>query len=153
MTSKVRRLGAAALAMGIAGQWERCGHYVERLAVECPDRLGEALLGWCDTYIDHAHAGLDPDPTGMVAMNFRFVDGGRVVGGPVEADSDAVPPEYLWAGRLITARTLMNEDTYLALVNTVPSELAEEHFKAVLITVALTMRMTPRGFAWHAQTD
>lgn len=153
MTSKARRLGAAALVAGIAGQWERCGHYVERLATECPGRLGDVLLGWCDTYIDHAFAGLGPDPAGMVTTNFQFVGGNRVVGGPVDVDDPAVPPEFMWAGRLITARALMDEDTYLALVNTLPTELAEKYFKAVLTTVALTMRMTPRGFAWHVPTD
>ena len=141
------------MALAINDQWGSCAYYVDRLAVECPGHLGEVLIGWCDTYIDHAHAGLEPDPAGMAPMEFRFVDGGRVVGGPIEADNAAVPPEYLWAGRLITARTLMDEDNFRALVNTTPPELAEERFKAVLITVALTMRMTPRGFAWHAPTD
>ncbi len=141
--SKARRLAAAALAAALASKWPTASRYVKRINDECGgEGLNTALVGWCDTYIDHATDG-HHEPT-RARMYFVRAD----TGGLDHAGSPDLPPRIDWAGRLVAARGSMVLEAWQAALDELPEDGYQvgAYVMAVLECVATSINGFPRGF-------
>lgn len=139
--SKPRRLAGAALHHAINQDWRRATEAVDRLNRECSgDGLWTALVGWCDTFADHANDGMPGFVKTRVAP--WNVDTGAV--------GDAPPERTQWAMDLISARASGDEAAFTALVKRL-NDIGDgyergRYISALLTSISLTMRSLPRGF-------
>jgi hypothetical protein len=140
--SKARRLAGAVLAAAIDKDWPKATRYFHRLNTECDSSgLAEALIGWCDTVLDHCYDGNPPKTT---EAKITTVD-------PTTGTAhEQLPPRVQWANRLITARLTMDEDEFnsaLGQVNSIRDGYERGRWASALIeTAALTIRKLPRGY-------
>jgi hypothetical protein len=100
--------------------------------------LAQAVILWCDAYVDHARGG-QPRTNLPVKLIFMEEDG-------EQATVDQVPPELVWAGRLLAARCAWDRDTFIALLSTVPDGEDGRWVVALLQVVTSVMRRLPRGY-------
>jgi hypothetical protein len=147
--SKPVRLAGAAYHAALAGKWDAAGRSLQRISDECGgEGLSVALRAWCDTYADHATDGEPGRPT--VNINFIRTDTGQLD----DQDSERVPPEHRWAGKLIRARAALDQEEWRKLIDELPRDGAEigTYVFAVLRGVALTINGLPRGYARMGRT-
>lgn len=115
---------------------------------ECP-AIARALAHWADALREHLFDGLHGGAvlTGSASM-VRPEDGAEFALGSAEADM-AVPPRYLWACAMISARFQCDAARYRRLWDEAPDDPTEfgKHVLAVLYTCARTIKGTPRGSA------
>jgi hypothetical protein len=143
--TKSVRLAAEALRAAQADDWEAVRAAVQRIGDECgSEGLSVALLAWCDTYIDHA---TDGKPEVVKAPQVAHMD---VETGRLERDGDAdLREDRRWAGRMLSARALMDHDAWVAAVQDMPLDGAEigRYFTTLLSGVAGSINGFPRGYA------
>jgi hypothetical protein len=136
---KPARLAHQAIAAGSAGRWERALQLVRRINDECGGNgVGLALMVWCETFTRHAYDG---EPTGPVKLAFVQMD----------EDTEGAhqpPPEVVWAGQLTAAWAARDEDTYEALIATLPDDeaLVGKRVVAVLRSTVYALTELPRGY-------
>lgn len=142
--SKPVRLAHAALAAGVAGQWKRVEHCLNRLNTECPGPgLGDALVAWCDALAEHSNDGM-PEFGRVNVVHFN-TDTGAL------NQRDEITPARSWAARLIAARGAGDRDQFVALLaelNAITDGFERGRYATTLLeSVALTIRNLPRGYA------
>ena len=136
------RLAMQALHHAVAQDWPKATRVVARLNAECgEDGLGDALVTWCEAFVQHAHGGArEFAPINMVRLN---TDTGRL--------NEPVPPRVEWATDMIQARAQGDLDRFqakLAQLNSIKDGYERGRWVSALIeSVALSMRSFPRGYA------
>lgn len=109
-------LAGKALNHAIAERTDIAHRCINRIAqVYGPDVLPNVLLAWVDTTIGQLWPDGPPDPTAFGArvggLEFMDTNTGQ------RSTADHTPPGIRWAGRLLTARLLDDEDQALALLH------------------------------------
>lgn len=142
--SKPIRLAAAAYHAGKANRWDTAQRAIQRLSDECgPEGVNDAMVAWCDTFIDHARGGVeDTRPVGVSFWNGS-------TGAIDSLGSQQVPAEVQWAGRLITARAEMDQAKWVTVCEELPEDGAAvaRHVWTLLQVVVWTVAGTPHGYA------
>jgi hypothetical protein len=139
--SKPRRLAADILAAAIADRWTTVSTLMTRLSNECPgEGITEALLGWCDTTLNHASGGAFGTGQRLAVMPLAHETG--QLGGDLAA-------ETRWAMDLLNARASMNLPAFRALLGQI-NAIADGHERgqyagALVQCCALTIRDLPYG--------
>ena len=131
--------------MALSEKWPQAGRYIQRISDECGgEGLAIALAGWCDMLFDHAVDGQDIAVNRAAGVSFGNAKTGEL------ADESGVPDAIGWAGRLVRARSALDQPAWDALIEQLPpggsTELAD-HIAAVLNLAATTMNGLPRGYA------
>ena len=139
--SKPVRLASVALYAMVEGNAPKAAAAFQRLAIECPDGIITALIGWCDTVLAHLNGGTwDFAPMQVVPM---AVETG-MLGGDVE-------PAKQWAFDLIQARGNGDQEAFEALLRQL-AEISDgwergRYGSALLEVCALSIRTMPSGIA------
>lgn len=112
------------------------------------DYIGPVVYYWCTMYSDHVADGVNIDSGNTKFTGLSFIDANCKSNRLRCAGSPAVPREVVWAGRLVTARTLNDEDQYNALIRTLPDDSDEiiDHIWVLVTSIGITIANTPRGF-------
>jgi hypothetical protein len=142
--SKPVRLAAAAFQAALADKVDTASNCIQRINDECGgEGTYVALMAWIDAYADHATDG--QPARGKSRIAFIREDTGQLD----REDSDRVPAEIHWAGRLIAARASLDETRFNDLIKEMPTDGAEigQYVGAVLLTITRTINGLPRGFA------
>lgn len=92
----------------------------------------QVMLAWIDTVI--AQAGI----TGGDPARLLFAD---VDTGHVSLDAHDVRPEVAWAGRLLNARIAEDQDSYRALMGSVPAGMDQLYITTLLECCALSINL------------
>jgi hypothetical protein len=100
--------------------------------------LGDAVLAWCDAYIERMPGARAAADRGAMISPAFMVEGSGVIGGP-----EGAPVEVRWAARLIVARALDDQATFMALLGAVPEDprIRGDHIWGLVSTVAASLRM------------
>ena len=133
------QLAGVALTAARANDWPRAVKMLQRINDECgPDGAGRALLSLCDTAI--AEMGIPPGAP--VHIQYKNIDTQQVQG----AD-EVEKREVVWAGRMLAARAAQDQDTWDALIETLPDDprVMGQHALALLQMVALNPRVYRGG--------
>ena len=110
-----------------------------------PGVLGDVMLAWIDTAL--AAQGITCDRTGEPAQ-LLF---GDLTTGRIATDADDVNPATAWAGRLINARIADDQDSYRALLDSVPDGMDQRYVTVLLDCCAQSCRLGPRIAAARAR--
>jgi hypothetical protein len=140
--SKPRRLASAILAAAIDEKWTTVSTLMTRLSNECPgEGITEALIGWCDTTLNHASGGTFGTGQRLAVMPMARETG--QLGGELAA-------ETRWAMDLLQARANMDKPAFRALleqINTISDGYARGQYAGALVQCcALTIRDLPMSF-------
>jgi hypothetical protein len=139
--SKPRRLASEILAAATAEKWTTVSALMTRLSNECPgEGITEALLGWCDTTLNHASGGTFGTGQRLAVMPMA-IETGQING--------ELPPELRWAMNLLQARANMDKPAFRALLDQI-NAISDGHERgqyagALVQCCALTLRDLPYG--------
>lgn len=99
-------------------------------------------IAWCDAYVQHALDGAgEPVRVGGIVMIGE--DGKQV---------DEPGPEFQWVGKLLEARSVLDDTGFNALFEQTPEEHFAQYVWTLASSVGQTMGTLPRGWAVLGQT-
>lgn len=143
----------AALWATIDGDGERASAHLDALIDEDGPRypaIPTAVVVWAEMLRDHIFDGNCPEGLELPGGSVVDENGTEYVLGSAHADTQ-VPPEFLWAARILGARLTFDRPAFERVWNEAPSDegVFGDYVLAVLHTCARTIMVEPRGYGWQ----